>query len=169
MDRDGLARAGIQLPVLPTVVLGGLPGAPEWASQLARIGIDVVCSGANPDSDATLLAARESVPYRPLKAIGGATLPIGAWLVEGVGAAFDVLTIDPAEVVFAVDGDAADVDPNLIAGELLATVRTNPARWWVAAHELEGGTPQQAAAILANLVEAVSMVRLYLTKQQFET
>ena len=54
--------------MLPTIVLGALPGEPDWAARLARIGIDVAASGADEDTHETLAAARAAAPHLPLKA-----------------------------------------------------------------------------------------------------
>ena len=66
--RDDLAALGIQLPVLPTIVLGALPGAPDWSARLASIGLDVTASGADEDTGATLAAARDAAPHLAVKA-----------------------------------------------------------------------------------------------------
>ena len=68
MRRDELAALGIQLPVLPAIALGPLPGAPAWAARLARIGLDVAASGAAQDTAETIAAARAAAPHLPLKA-----------------------------------------------------------------------------------------------------
>ncbi len=169
MDRDVYARAGIHLPVLPTFVLGGLPGPPDWAPRLARIGIDVVASGAAEDTDATLTTARDAVPYRPLKATGAAArLAQGSWLVEQPTGPAGAVPIEPSAVMVGVTGDSLDGDPNQVAAAVLDVARVEPAKWWVAATGLERRTVQDAEAILALLVEGVSMARLFLIKQQFE-
>ena len=58
----------MQLPVLPTIVLGALPGGPDWSARLARIGVDVTASGADEDTPETLAAAHEAAPHLALKA-----------------------------------------------------------------------------------------------------
>lgn len=169
MDRDAYARAGIHLPVLPTFVQGGLPGPPDWAARLARIGIDVVASGAAEDSDATLAAARDAVPYRPLKATGAtAKLAEGSWLVERPTPATGAIPIAPSEVMTVVDADSLGGNPNDVAAAVLDVARAEPATWWIAAAGLGGLTADEAESILALLVEGVSMARLFLIKQQFE-
>lgn len=168
MDRDALGRAGIQLPVLPTVVLGGLPAGRDWPAILVRVGVDVVSSGVDPDTDATLAAVVAAVPYRPVKATGvTARLTRGAWLVEDDHAPAGAFAIDPAEVVTGVTG-AGDHEPNAIASGLLPLVRDRPADWWVAARDLSTGAPNDVEQALVALVEGVRMVRLYLAKQQFD-
>lgn len=158
---------GIQLPVLPTIVLGGLPGAPDWTDRLVRIGVDVVSSGADPDTDASLALVRQRAPYRPIKACGAqAVLAEGAWLVEGAPAA-DPVGIDDDHVLVAMDGPQFD-NPNDVAAVVLETARDHPARWWVAARGLAGVSEDEAAAALGVLVEGTKLVRLFLTKQQFE-
>lgn len=166
MRRDRLASLGIQLPVLPTIVLGGLPGPPDWASRLERIGLDVVASGANPDTPETVAAAASAVPHRALKATGRVA---GARLVECDGDAPDgAYPIGDDEVVIGVDGPEGHDDPNEIARSLLAAVSDDPSAWWVAARGLEGAPAEVAEARLAALVEGVRHVRLYLAKQQFD-
>lgn len=168
MDRDLLAARGIHLPVLPTLVLGGLPGDEDWTPRLLRIGIDVVSSGADPDTDDTLAAAHAAAPFRPVKATGAAaSLPSGAWLVEGQASPGGGVAIDPEHVVIAQDG-LQHGDQNEVAAVLLPLVAENPAGWWVAARDLADCTPEDAELALSILVEGTKLVRLYLTKQQFE-
>jgi hypothetical protein len=166
MHRDRLAALGIQLPVLPTIVLGGLPGPPDWAPRLERIGLDVVASGADQDTPETFAAAREAVPHRPLKAMGAVP---GAVLAEchddPPGGAYRV---HPREVVVAVDGPDGLDDPNDIARQVLSAVANDPSAWWVAARGLREATRDVVEARLAALVEGVRHVRLYLAKRQFD-
>lgn len=158
---------GIQLPVLPTIVLGGLPGEPDWTDRLVRIGVDVVSSGADPDTNASLALVKERAPYRPIKACGAqAALTAGAWLVEGAPAG-DPAGIDDDHVLVAMDGLQFD-NPNDVAAVVLEVARDNPARWWVAGRGLADVDAQDAEAALGVLVEGTKLVRLFLTKQQFE-
>jgi hypothetical protein len=165
MRRDLLALLGIQLPVLPTIVLGGLPGAPDWAHRLERIGLDVVSSGAAADTPETYAAAVAAVPHRPVKATGAL---VGARIVECEGepptAAYriqvdEMVVIDAAQEV----GDAND-----IAAYVLRVVGADPSKWWIATQGLATVEPEAAARILQAVVDGVRHVRLYLAKQQFD-
>lgn len=164
MRRDQLATLGIQLPVLPTIVIGGLPGEPDWAPRLERIGLDVVSSGALSDTLDTYAAAVAAVPHRPVKATGG--IP-GARIVECDGAPpAGAYRVDLTEVV-GVDA-ASGGDVNDIAREVLARVRETPSEWWIAATGLREAIASDAERFLEEFVEGVRQVRLYLAKQQFE-
>ncbi len=155
---------GIQLPVLPTIVLGGLPGDPEWALRLERIGLDVVASGAAEDTPTTFAAAVAAVPHRPVKAIGAVT---GARIVERDGATpAGTYRLHLDEVAIGVDA-GGPVDGNDVAGRVLAVVKDDPSAWWVAASGLGELGDEDVEARLAALVEGVRHVRLYLAKQQF--
>jgi hypothetical protein len=165
MRRDLLALLGIQLPVLPTIVLGGLPGAPDWARRLERIGLDVVSSGAVEDTPETYAAAVAAVPHRPIKATGAL---VGARIVECEGepptAAYriqvdEMVVIDAAQEV----GDAND-----IASSVLRVVAADPSAWWIATKGLATVEPEAGARILEAVVDGVRHVRLYLAKQQFD-
>ena len=162
MRRDLLAVLGIQLPVLPTIVLGGLPGTSDWGRRLERIGLDVVASGANPDTPETFAAAASAVPHRPCKAIGDVS---GAVLVEA-GRAGDGYVLHPDEVV-AVGPDLAP-DANQLAAYILDRIRDDPSAWWVGASGLASASVSDAEEFLAHVVEAVRHVRLFLAKQQFD-
>lgn len=163
MRRDELASLGIQLPVLPTIVIGGLPGGSRWAARLEGIGLDVVSSGAAEDTSETVAAAVAAVPHRPVKATGAAA---GARIVEcGEPAPDGTYRIDPDELVAV---DLAPADPNAIAREVLAVAADDPSAWWVAATGLADLEPEVAAERLAAMVEGVRQVRLYLAKRQFE-
>lgn len=166
MRREELATLGIQLPVLPTIVLGALPGPPDWAPRLERLGLDVVSSGAAADTPETLANARAAVPHRPLKAAG----PIaGARIVECVEPAPPgAYRIDAADGVLVVDGAGAGEGPDEIASRVLAAVRDDPSAWWVAAGGLGGASPEVVEGRLGVVVEAVRRVRLFLAKQQFD-
>lgn len=169
MNRRHLASLGIQVPVLPTLVLGGLPGEPTWAPRLHRIGIDVLCSGASPDTHATLATAREVNPVIPVKAIGpGATLAEGAWLVEDSTTGDPAVAILPEDCVIAQRG-VTYIDPNECAAMILDRVSDDPARWWIVAEGLGTLTEDDAQHALEVMVEATRYVRLYLSKRQFET
>jgi hypothetical protein len=145
-----------------------LPGGADWTGRLLRLGIDVVSSGAQADTDATLTAVKSAAPYRPIKATGGqARLADGAWLVEDHEQAAGGIPLDVAHIVVAQDGLQYD-DQNDVAAVLLQTVRENPAHWWVAARGLGECSPDDAELALSAMVEGTKLVRLFLTKQQFE-
>ncbi len=162
MRRDQLAVLGIQLPVLPTIVLGGLPGAPNWAARLERIGLDVVASGAAADTSQTLAAAIATVPHRPVKST--AQLP-GAGIVEGAAAAGSHRLHE--DEVIVVPHELLD-DANAVARFVLDAVGADPSSWWVAARNLADVDESVAEHRLTALVEGVKHVRLYLAKQQFD-
>ena len=165
MRRDLLASLGIQLPVLPTIVLGGLPGAPDWALRLERIGLDVVSSGAGTDTPATYAAALSAVPHRPVKATGSV---VGARLVEcDGGPTAGAYRIHPDELV-VIDAAGAVGDANDIARFVLAAIGNDPSAWWIATGGLATVEPEAATRILGAVVDGVRHVRLYLAKQQFD-
>ena len=165
MRRDELAVLGIQLPVLPTIVLGGLPGEPDWALRLERIGLDVVSSGAVRDTSATYAAALASVPHRPVKATGRCS---GARIIEVDGEpAAGTYRIHSNEVV-VIDPAAFAPDANDIARHVLAAVGTDPSGWWIGASGLAATESDAAERFLDAIVAGVRHVRLYLAKQQFD-
>jgi hypothetical protein len=176
MRRDQLAALGIQLPVLPAIALGPLPGAPAWAARLARLGLDVAASGADRDTPGTLAAARAAAPHVPLKArIGNAAALAGmpALIVETDGDVPDGhYRLGPAEeLVAAVDGRAAAVeDANDVARAALARARAGAASaLWVAATTGLDALPEDVAeAKLAALAEGARLARLWLAKEQFD-
>lgn len=165
MRRSELASVGIQLPVLPTIILGGLPGEPDWALRLERIGLDVVCSGAVEDTPETYAAAVAAVPHRPVKATGAV---VGAGIVECDGdPPAGAHRIHPDEML-VIDG-AMDVgDANDIARLVLAAVASGPSAWWIAVRGLATIEPDDARRRLEAVVDGVRHVRLYLAKQQFD-
>ena len=164
MRRDQLATLGIQLPVLPTIVIGGLPGDPDWALRLERIGLDVVSSGAVSDTPETYAAAVAAVPHRSVLAEGPLRVarlvhcdrepPVGAYRVH------------PDEVV-CIDAESGG-DVNDIARQVLSVVRAAPSGWWIAAQGLRAVEVDVAERFLTEFVEGVRQVRLYLAKQQFD-
>jgi hypothetical protein len=176
MRRDELAALGIQLPVLPAIALGPLPGDPAWAARLARIGLDVAASGAARDTAATIAAARASAPHLPLKARvadPGALDGLAPLIVETEGAVpGGHYRLGPDEdLVAAVDGAAREVeDPNDVARLALARAREGtPSALWVAASPgLEGLPEAVAEAKLAALAEGARQARLWLAKEQFD-
>jgi hypothetical protein len=176
MRRDELAALGIQLPVLPAIALGPLPGPPAWAGRLARAGLDVAASGAAADTAETLAAARAGAPHLPLKALGagaGALDGSPPLIVEGAGPApAGHYRLGPGDdLVAAVDGaDPAVEDPNDVARLALARAREGAASaLWVAATPGLDGLPEDVVeAKLAALAEGVRQARLWLAKEQFD-
>jgi hypothetical protein len=176
MRRSELEALGIQLPVLPTVVLGGLPGPPEWAARLVAIGVDVVSSGAVADTPQTWRAAADAAPHRAVMANLGdaAALAVaGAALLHGAGpapAGTYLLGAGDATVAI-VDGASAEVeDPNVTARLVVDAVRdTPPSRLWVVATPGLHALPEDVAeAKLRALCEATYRARLAIAKIQFE-
>lgn len=160
-----LAALGIQLPVLPTIVLGGLPGDPDWASRLERIGLDVVASGAAADTPDSFASAVAAVPHRPTKAAGALS---GAVIVECDGTPPPgSYRLHADEIVIGIDGSGEALDANDVAGLVLEVVKDDPSAWWVAATGLVDTPDAAAEERLTALVEGVRHVRLYLAKQQF--
>ncbi|MFV0495562.1 hypothetical protein, partial [Mycobacterium sp.] len=106
MRRNEAEHLGIHLPVLPTMVLGGLPGEPTWAARLQAIGLDVVSSGAVVDTADTVMAAAGESLGRPVKAVAGdaaALAAAGARIIEGAGTMVaGAYRIDPGEALVAV-------------------------------------------------------------------
>lgn len=175
MRRDELSALGIQLPVLPTIVLGPLPGAPGWSARLARIGLDVTASGAARDTAGSLAAARAAAPHLALKARPGdpaALDGLGALIVEGAPAPPGTYRLGPDEgVIAAVDGACPRVEDLMdVARHALARAREGVASalWVAATPGLEGLPEEVVEAKLAALVEGARQARLYLAKEQFE-
>lgn len=176
MRRDELAALGIQLPVLPTIVLGALPGPPAWAARLARIGIDVAASGAVEDTAPTLAAARADAPHLPLKARcadAGALDGMASLIVETGGPVpAGLYRLGPGEALVAgVDGADADVEGAMdVARRTLARARegTASALWVAAAPGLDRLSEEVVEAKLAALVEGARQARLWLAKEQFD-
>ncbi len=176
MRRDELAALGIQLPVLPAIALGPLPGAPAWAARLARIGLDVAASGAERDTAATIATARAAAPHLPLKARAadaGALDGLAPLIVESDGAVpAGHYRLGPDEdLIAAVDGrDGAVEDPNDVARRALARARegTASALWVAATPGLDDLPEDVAEAKLAALVEGARQARLWLAKEQFD-
>lgn len=176
MRRSELEALGIQLPVLSTVVLGGLPGPPEWAARLASIGVDVLASGAVEDTPETWGAAAEAAPYRVVMANPGdpaALAAAGARLLQGGGSApAGTYVLGPDDAVVAiVDGSSAEVeDPNVIGRLVVEAVHDTPpaALWVVATPGLHLLPDDVAEAKLRALCEATYQARLAIAKIQFE-
>lgn len=176
MRREELAALGVQLPVLPTIVLGALPGPPQWSARLARIGVDVAASGADEDDRASVAAAREAAPHLALKARAAdavGLVGLGPLVVETAGAAPEgTYRLGPDEaLVEAVDGRDARVEHAMDVARLaLARARegTASALWVAATPGLDGLEPAVVEAKLAALVEGARQARLYLAKEQFD-
>lgn len=176
MRRDELSRLGIQLPVLPTIVLGALPGGPVWAERLARLGLDVVASGAALDTAETWRAAAAAAPHRPCKANAAdpaAVAEAGCRLIETraeVRQGCYRLGPDEAVVAAVTGADPAVEDLNDIGRRVLAAARAGVASalWVVATPGLELLDDERVAAKLTALVEGTQQARLALAKEQFE-
>jgi hypothetical protein len=176
MRRHELERLGVQLPVLATMALGGLPGPPTWAPRLLSIGIDVVASGAAHDTPATYAAAVAASPYRTVKATDPddpvALAAAGAKLIETAGPVPDgVYRFGPDEaMIMVVDGTSSEVeDPNVAARTVVYAARDTPpsALWVVAGPGLEllpAGVVEQK---LIALYECAYRARLVFAKEQF--
>jgi hypothetical protein len=178
MRRPELERHGVQVPVLATVALGALPGRPDWAARLVRLGIDVVASGAVVDTPETWAAARAAVPFRPVKgmaadaAAANALIDAGCRVIEcptdpGTGAYW----LRPDEqMVVAVDGTSAIVEDPSAIGRLVveAAWEGSPAALWVVASPgIHALSQETAEAKLRALAEAAVSARLVLAKEQF--
>lgn len=176
MRRAALAALGVQLPALPTVALGALPGAPDWAPRLGRLGLDVVASGAARDTPATWARARADAPHRPAKARAGdpaALLAAGCRLIEtGEPVPAGAYRLGPGDTIIgAVDGTGPRVeDLDAVAARILAAAReAGSVDLWVAATPgLEGLDPKVVERKLAVLVEGAHQARLAIAKVQFE-
>ena len=176
MRRDALAAIGIQLPVLPTIALGGLPGPPSWALRLEHLGLDVVASGASPDTPGTWAAAHDAVPHRPAKAVLGdadALAAVGCALLEGSGPAPSGCYVlgEGEALVAAVDGrDARVEDPDAVGALVLAALASAPASgiWVAATPGLDALPPDAVEAKLHALVEGARRIRMLLAKEQLE-
>ncbi|HMN99698.1 MAG TPA: hypothetical protein PKD59_09810 [Miltoncostaeaceae bacterium] len=163
--------------MLPTIALGALPGEPDWAARLARIGLDVTASGADEDTPATLAAARAAAPHLPLKARAvdaGAFDGIRGLIVETPGDAppGTYLLGDGDEAVEAVDGSSDELEDVMdVARRTLDAARAGvPSGLWVVATPgLELLDPELVERKLAVLAEGARQARLYLAKEQFDT
>lgn len=176
MRRTELERLGIQLPALPTVVLGALPDGAVWAERLGAMGLDVVCSGAAADTAETVAAAAAAVPYRPLKARAGDAHELfaaGCRLIESAGAVPEgAYRLSAADGVLPAVGAAhpGAEDFNEVARACVRAARAlGAANLWVAAGPgLERLRREDVEAKLAALVEGAHQARLALAKDQFD-
>jgi hypothetical protein len=163
--------------VLPTIALGALPGAPDWAARLARIGIDVAASGADEDTPETLAAARAAAPHLPLKVRAidaGAFDGVRGLIVESPGDAppGTYLLGDDDAAVEGVDGASEELEDVMdVARRTLETARDGvpSALWVVATPGLELLPPELVEAKLRVLADGARQARLYLAKEQFDT
>jgi hypothetical protein len=163
--------------VLPTIALGALPGAPDWAARLARIGIDVAASGADEDTPETLAAARVAAPHLPLKVRvvdAGVFDGVRGLIVEtpGDAPAGTYLLGDGDAAVEGVDGASEEVEDVMdVARRTLETAREGvpSALWVVATPGLELLPPDVVEAKLRVLADGARQARLYLAKEQFDT
>ena len=174
--RDELAALGVQLPVLPTIVLGALPPRPDWAHRLARIGLDVVSTGADEDTLESMASARAAAPHLAVKVRArdaGAFDGHRGLLVETEGAVpAGLYRLGPDEdLLQAVSGDDPEVeDPREVARAVLLSARAGiPSALWVAItpglDSLPVATVEEKLAVL---VQGARQARLYLAKEQFE-
>ena len=176
MRRDELARLGIQLPVLPTIALGGLPGGAGWAARLERIGLDVVASGAAEDTPETWAAARAEVPHRQVKGIAGDADALdlaGCRIIESGGYVPEgAYRLGPHEALIpaVVGTDPAVEDLNEVGVAILRAAREGTASelWAVATPGLDRLPAEVVEAKLAALVEGARQARLALAKEQFD-
>jgi len=174
--RDELAALGVQLPVLPTIVLGALPGGAAWSARLARIGLDVTASGAAEDTPASVAAARAAAPHLALKARVSDPRALDGHRALVVETAAPVpaglYRLGPDDdAVPAVDGASAEVEEVMAVARLtLGRARSGAASalWVAATPGLERLPEDVVEAKLAALVEGARQARLYLAKEQFE-
>jgi len=176
MRRDELERLGIQLPVMATIALGGLPGPPDWAARMISIGVDVVASGALHDTPETYAAAAADAPYRAVKATDpidpGALAAAGAKIIETTSMVpGGVYRFSADEVmVVVVDGTSPAVeDPNIAARMIVEVARDIPpsALWIVSSPGLDAFDQDVAIRKLVALYECAYRARLVFAKEQF--
>ena len=175
MRRDELAALGVQLPVLPTIVLGALPPRPDWSGRLARLGLDVVTTGVRADTPETLAAARAAAPHLAVKVRTrdpqafdghrGVIVETPGEVPPGLYA----LAYDDG-VVVAVNAEPEVEDPREAARGVLQAARDGvPSALWVAAGPgLDGLPVATVEQKLEVLVQAARQARRYLAKEQFE-
>ena len=162
--------------MLPTIVLGALPGEPTWSARLARIGLDVTASGADEDTRATVAAARAAAPHLALKARAvdaGAFDGMRGLIVETPGDAppgtYRLGEGDAA--IEGVDGSSEEVEEIMdVARRTLNAAREGvpSALWVVATPGLELLPEDLVEAKLTALAEGARQARLYLAKEQFD-
>ena len=161
--------------MLPTIVLGALPGDGDWSARLARIGVDVTASGAAEDTPDTVAAARAAAPHLAVKARmrHPGVLDGGRGIIvetdDDVPAGLYRLGPDE-DVVVAIEPDAPLEDVMVVARYVLGRAREGvpSALWVVAAPGLERLDPDLVERKLEVLVTGAKQARLYLAKEQFE-
>ena len=176
MRREEATARGIQLPLLPTLVLGALPGGAGWGPRLARLGLDVLASGAVRDTLTTWSEARDAQPGRPCRAREpedlGALVAADCRLIESVAAVpATAYRIGPDEAAVNVVSANDEVeDPNRTARQVVEAARAgDPAALWVTAGPgLEGLPVDRVEAKLRALVESAVRARMVLAKEQFD-
>lgn len=172
MRRGELESAGIQVPVLATVVIGALPGPGEWSARLERLGLDVICTGAAHDSPEGVAALVAAVPFRPALARAGDPLALvgaGARIIvmDGVAPAGAYALRPGEDAVYPIRADTPAEVANDVAREVLAAARGGMAsRIWVAAPDLSEVPEDVAEAKLTAMTEGARMARMWLAKQQ---
>jgi hypothetical protein len=165
----------VQLPVLPTIVLGALPGGAGWSARLARIGLDVTGSGADEDTAQTLAAAHAAAPHLAVKArvreAGVLDGPRGL-IVETSGAVPPGLyRLGPGDDRVEAVGPGEEVEDVMDVARLVlrhAREGVPSGLWVVAAPGLERLPPAVVEEKLAVLVAGARQARLYLAKEQFD-
>lgn len=165
----------MQLPVLPTIVLGALPGGAGWSARLARIGVDVTASGAAEDDLATLTAARDAAPHLALKARiadPGALDGRRGTIVETAGTVPPGLyRLEPDEAIVTAVGAGSELEDVMDAARFILGVAREgvPSGLWVAAGPgLDALPGELVERKLEVLVTAARQARLYLAKEQFD-
>ncbi len=176
MRRDEITARGVQLPLLPTLVRGALPGGAGWAERLAGIGLDVLASGAARDTVDSWGAAAAVLPGRPCRAVApddaAALVAAGCRLIEStepVPAEAYRIGLDEAGVMVVSDSPEVE-DPNRIARLVVNAARQgDPSQLWVTAgpglETLPGDVVEQK---LRALVESAVQARMVLAKEQFD-
>jgi hypothetical protein len=161
--------------VLPTIVLGALPGGAGWSGRLARAGVDVTASGAAEDDRASLEQARAAAPHLALKArVADARVLDGprGLVVETAGPVPEGLyRLGPGEEMVApVTARLLVEDVMDVARSVLGVAREGvPSALWVAAGPGLDMLPDDLVeAKLAVLAEGARQARLYLAKEQFD-
>lgn len=164
--------AGINVPVLATVCNGPLPQPGNWASRLARLGIDVITTGAAVDDAPGVRAAVAAVPLRPVMARAGdaeVLVAAGARIVATDGpvpeGAYALRSDDAMVTPISPDAPAENADD--VARMVLAAARTGRASaLWVGAPDLSQVPEDVVEAKLAAMTEGTRLARMWLSKQQ---
>lgn len=161
--------------MLPTIVLGALPGGAGWSARLARIGLDVTASGAAEDTPATLAEAAGAAPHLAVKArmadAGALDGRRGVIVETGGPVPPGLYRLGPEDgAVQAVAADEVLEDVMDVARHVLWHARAGvPSAMWVTAGPGLDALPVAIAeAKLEILVTGARQARLYLAKEQFE-